>query len=352
MDLHDDSTRSRLTVDRLMRKLNGYLQEGEVDEISVNRPGEVWTKTFNGWSRHEDSTITQDFLESLTTAVSTFNAVNPSSLNYLTMPDGERCTVARGASVQEGTYAVAMRKHKVTVKTLDELDQEGAFSACKDVSINKPSETEAIALSKKPGFDGLDEVELGLLALKRTGSIAEFLHAAVLAKRNIIIAGKTGSGKTTLARSLIEIVPASERIITIEDVHELKLPNHPNSVHLLYGSGRGRVPAKDCLAACMRLSPDRIMLAEMRGSEAWDYLNSLNTDHGGGVSTVHANDARATFDRLGSLIKASDVGRSLDYQTILQALYSTVHVVIFMRSRRVLEIFYDPVFAKSHLLTR
>jgi type IV secretion system protein VirB11 len=352
MDSLEDKVKPRFTVDKLMRKLAAYVGAEEVDEVAVNQPGEVWTKTFSGWTRHDDPAVSKDYLESLTTAVSTFNGMNPGLLNYFTMPDGERCTIARGSSLHEGAYAVALRKHKITVKTLAALDYEGVFDDCLDVSINRPSEEDCNEAVQRAGFDGLEQFESHLLALKREGNIASFLRAAVLAKRNIVIAGKTGSGKTTLARSLIEIVPTSERIITIEDVHELKLPNHPNSLPMLYGTGRGRVSAKDCLAACMRLSPDRIMLAEMRGSEAWDYLNSLNTDHGGGISTVHANDARATFDRLAQLIKASEVGQSLDHQTILHALYSTVHVVIFMRARRVIEVFYDPIFCKSHLLTK
>lgn len=111
----------------------------------------------------------------------------------------------------------------------------------------------------------------------------EFLEQAVLNKRNIIIAGKTGSGKTTFARSLIKKIPVEERIITIEDVHELFLEEHPNKVHMFYGENAGRVTASDCLESCMRQSPDRILLAELKGSEAWEYLASLHTGHPGTI---------------------------------------------------------------------
>src|SRR3546814_17482800 len=97
-----------------------------------------------------------------------------------------------------------------------------------------------------------------LLALKNAGRMVEFLHEAVQARRNIVIAGATGSGKTTFARSLIERVPLNERLITIEDVHELVLPNHPNRVHMMYGGTRGRVTAMDCIAACMRSEERRV----------------------------------------------------------------------------------------------
>ena len=168
-------------------------------------------------------------------------------------------------------------------------------------------------------------------------------------KRNIVIAGKTGSGKTTLARSICEEVPATERIVTIEDVHELALPNHPNRIHLMYGEGEGRVSADTCLAACMRLSPDRIFLAELRGSEAWEYVMSLNTGHPGSVTTTHANSAIQAFERIASLIKNSDVGRGLDVSEIRRVLHRTLDVVLFMVDRKVTEIFYDPIFAKERM---
>lgn len=171
----------------------------------------------------------------------------------------------------------------------------------------------------------------------------------MLYKRNIIIAGKTGSGKTTFARSLIEKVPPEERIITIEDVHELFLPNHPNRVHMLYGYGAGRVSADECLAACMRQSPDRIFLAELRGNEAWEYLNSLNTGHPGSITTTHANNALQTFERCATLIKKSDVGRQLEMEMIKLVLYTTIDVVLFFKDRKLVEVFYDPIFSKSKM---
>lgn len=164
-----------------------------------------------------------------------------------------------------------------------------------------------------------------------------------------MIAGKTGSGKTTFARSLIEKVPVEERLITIEDVHELFLPNHPNRVHMLYGAGSGRVSADECLASCMRQSPDRIFLAELRGDEAWEYVNSLNTGHPGSITTTHANNALQTFERIATLIKKSPVGRQLDLDMVRRVLDSTVDVVAFFHERRLVEIYYDPIHARSRL---
>jgi type IV secretion system protein VirB11 len=135
--------------------------------------------------------------------------------------------------------------------------------------------------------------------------------------------------------------------VTIEDVHELALPAHPNRVHLLYGDGSGRMTSEACLAACMRLSPDRIFLAELRGSEAWEYVLSLNTGHPGSLTTTHANGAVQVFERIASLIKNSEVGRGLDAAEIRRVLHGTLDVVLFMADRRVTEVFFDPLFARK-----
>jgi len=185
--------------------------------------------------------------------------------------------------------------------------------------------------------------------LKRERRWADFCRAAVLHHRNVIIAGKTESGKTTLARALVAEVPAIERIITIEDVHEMELPSHPNRVPLLFGTGDCRATADACLASCMRLTPDRIFLAELRGSEAWEYVMSLNTGHPGSVTTTHANSATHTVERVATLIKNSEVGRSLELSEVRRVLHTTLDVILFMENRRVRQVFYDPIFVRTNL---
>jgi type IV secretion system protein VirB11 len=242
---------------------------------------------------------------------------------------------------------LTIRKHLPAVRTLSELEREGVFPSVRDVSFHRPTPDETSHEAGRCDGGRLEPDEVELLSLKREGAFAEFLRKAVQFKRNIVIAGKTGSGKTTLARSLVDEVPASERIVTIEDVHELALPNHPNRVHLMFGEGPGRVTAEACLAACMRLSPDRIFLAELRGSESWEYVQSLNTGHPGSITTTHANGAVQAFERIASLIKSSDVGRGLEVSEIRRVLHATLHIVLFMTERKVTEVFFDPVFARA-----
>ncbi|WP_039758831.1 P-type DNA transfer ATPase VirB11 [Bartonella queenslandensis] len=336
-------------VSQLLQPLDHFLEDPKITELSICRPCEVWTKSFNGWQVHSVPELTTAFLQTLITAIIVYNGMAPRSINYVLLPGGQRGTIIQTPAVVDGTLSFVIRKHSLIVKTLEELKEEGVFDDFSDVSFNKPSAKEANNFLLKHDFTRLEPFEVQLLQRKREGKILEFLEECVLHKRNIIIAGKTGSGKTTFARSLIEKVPVEERIITIEDVHELFLPNHPNHVNMIYGNNVGRVSAEECLDACMRQSPDRIFLAELRGNEAWEYLNSLNTGHPGSITTTHANSALQTFERCATLIKRSEVGRQLELEMIKIVLYTTVDVVLFFKDRKLSEVFYDPIFAKSKI---
>lgn len=334
-------------IQQLIRPLNSLLEQPAVTEITINKPQEVWAKTSTGWTRHQLPELTEAYLTSLATALMVFNGLGSSSISSVVLPQGARGQIVLPPACINGTLSLSIRKHATCVKTLAELAADGAFDDYLDVSFNQPTEQEVASLLTKADFARLSTVEADLLALKRQQQLEEFLRLAVTAKKNIIVAGKTASGKTTFARSLIKTVPIQDRLITIEDVHELFLEEHPNKVHMLYGTGDGRVSALDCLQSCLRQSPDRIFLAELRGDEAWEYLNSLNTGHPGSITTIHANGALATFDRLATLIKNSATGSDLNMEVIKAAISQTVDIVLFLKEFKLTELFYDPIFARS-----
>ena len=342
-----DSRPGRDTALRqLLRPLEPYLARKDVTEVAVNRPGELWLRTSTGWAREEVAALTAGHLDALATGMAVYSGLALRSLASAVLPGGERGQIVREPACVRGFTPLTIRKHLPSVRTLDELEVENAFEGARDVSFHRPSLEETHAEAERQDAGRIEPVEVELLALKREGKLAAFLRRAVLARRNVVLAGKTGSGKTTLARSLVAEVPAEERVVTIEDVHELALPGHPNRVHLMYGEGPGRVSAEACLAACMRLSPDRIFLAELRGGEAWEYVQGLNTGHPGSVTTVHANGAVQAFDRIAGLVKASEVGRGLEVAEIRRVLHATLDVVLFLSERRVTEVFFDPIFAR------
>lgn len=338
-----------LTVRELMKPLAAIMEPVEVTELTVNRPGEAWANTRGAWVRHAVPTLTQQHLQSLANALAVYNGMPLRSILSVVLPGGERGQVVTPPACLDGTLSISIRKHATKAFTLEELETGGVFEGTQDVAFNRLSHDRIEAQRHVTDMTRLDDREAELLHLKNEGRWREFLIQCVRYKRNVIISGKTGSGKTTFARSLIQYIPTDERIITIEDVHELKLEAHPNAVHLLYGKGSGRVSSEDALASCMRQSPDRILLAELRGNEAWDYINSLNTGHPGSITTTHANNAIQTYERVTSLVKKSEAGRDISIDLIRQLLYTTLEVVLYYENRRLKEVFYDPIFSKSKL---
>lgn len=175
----------------------------------------------------------------------------------------------------------------------------------------------------------------------RPQNLDQFLEAAVAARMNILVVGGTGSGKTTIAKTIADLFPRDRRIITIEDVHEMTLPNHRNHVHLFYK--QGGVQPRYLIEAAMRMKPDHIFLAELRGDEAWSYLEVLNTGHEGSVTTIHANSALDAISRLASIVKQSTVGLTLDHSFILKTIKTSIDIVVFFKHTHMTEIYYNPM---------
>ena len=164
--------------------------------------------------------------------------------------------------------------------------------------------------------------------------LARFLAACVQARINILVSGGTGTGKTTLLNALSAYIPASERIITIEDPIELRL-QQPHVVSLEARppsiEGRGEVTQRDLLRNALRMRPDRIIIGEVRGPEAFDMLNAMNTGHEGSLSTVHANSPRDALHRLENMVlMAVDLPERAIREQIASALDMIIQVARFV----------------------
>lgn len=162
--------------------------------------------------------------------------------------------------------------------------------------------------------------------------MVEFLGHAVRSKKNILIAGGTGAGKSTLLGALAEAIPADERIVTIEDTvelildqeHVVRLETRPANVE-----GAGQIAARDLVINSLRMRPDRIIVGEVRGPEALDMLQALNTGHDGGLCTVHANSSRDALARIETMVLMA--GLDLPSRAIRDQIVSAIEYVVFVR---------------------
>ena len=170
-----------------------------------------------------------------------------------------------------------------------------------------------------------DLIETGSL----TQEMAEFLRACVRVRLNVIVSGGTGTGKTTLLNALSSFIPDTERIITIEDPTELRLQQgHVVSLEARPASleGKGEVTQRDLVRNALRMRPDRIIVGEVRGGEAFDMLQAMNTGHEGSLGTVHANSPRDALARIENMILMA--GLDLPIRAIREQIASAIHVVI------------------------
>lgn len=184
-----------------------------------------------------------------------------------------------------------------------------------------------------------------LIAYKSiTPEVAEFLERCVKAKYNIFISGGTGSGKTTFLNAMSNFIPHDERVITIEDSAELQIRGVDNLVRLETRNanmeGKGEITIRDLIKSSLRMRPERIVVGEVRGAEALDMLQAMNTGHDGSLSTGHANSTKDMLSRLETMVLT---GAQIPLEAIRQQIASAVDLIIQLsrlrdKSRRTVEI--------------
>jgi len=329
-DFADQATSLALTL----RALQPLLTRADVTEICINRPHEAFIETPHGWERERLAFADFGWCYRLAKLVAnaTRQRVNEESpLLSAALPTGERIQFVIPPATSPGCVAITIRKPAATVWSVRELAQSGIFRATHRATAS------------------LDGTEQQLLQLLADRHFEAFLGLAVRAKKNIVVSGATGSGKTTFTKALIREIPPDERLITIEDAPELLLNDHPNHVRLFYSKGeqgQAKVAPKQLLESCLRMRPDRILLAELRSDEAFDYLRNANSGHPGSITSVHASSADLAFEQLALLVKQSRSGGDLPRPEIKALLYLLIDVVVqFGRigpHRCIQEIWYEP----------
>ena len=264
------------------------LARPDVTDIYVNRPGELWLETLGGAiERHEDANINELMLARLARQIAALNHQGVSREHPLLaaiLPDGSRIQIVAPPATR-GPLALAIRRQVASSLTLDDYAAGNHFAETQAGSTERPHDSEIRALIDERRF-------------------AEALSQAVRARKNIVVSGGTSSGKTTFLNALLREVPAEERLILIEDTPEL-VASHRNYVGLV--SVRGElgetgVTANDLVSASLRMRPDRIILGELRGPEAFAFLRAVSSGHPGSMTTIHADSPESAIEQLTLLV--------------------------------------------------
>ena len=284
--------------------LVGMLARPDVTDIYVNRPGELWIETTTGTiERHEAPGLDEPTLARLARQIAALSHQGISREHPLlsaTLPDGARVQIVAPPATR-GPLALAIRKHVAP--------------------------------------------DLGLEDYVASGDLRGMLAAAVRARKNILVSGGTSTGKTTFLNALLREVAAEDRLILIEDTPELHVA-HDNVVGLLAARsalGEAQVGANDLLAASLRMRPDRIILGELRGIEAFAFLRAVNTGHPGSMTTVHADSAARAIEQV--VLLALQAGTQLRRDDVRHYIRSTVDIFVQLERqggrRRVSEVLFD-----------
>jgi len=283
-------------------RLQPLLDDDEICDIHVRGNARVWVKLRNGHRETRDPIVeTDDELIELVRRAATrlsrqerrFDAGTP-ELN-MQLPDGSRLFATMEVSLRP---SLIIRRHRFEISTLEQLRLRGMLTA----------------------------------------RLQNFLEAAVRAKRNIVIAGGTGSGKTTLLRALINEVPPSERIVTIEDAYELGLDHfehlHPDHDALQSRpaniEGQGEITLADLTRMALRMDPDRVIVGEVRGAEAFPMLLAMSQGNNGSMCTMHADSTRSVFPKLAAYVAMASMG--LPIETVNLLLSSALHLVVYIEN--------------------
>jgi type IV secretion system protein VirB11 len=299
-------------LDHYLGPLGPFLEADDVTDIYINAPNELWVERLGGLAERVivkglDATVLERLARQIA-AQSSQGISREHPILSASLPDGSRVQIIMPPATR-GAIAIAIRKYVVTNLSIDDYHEFGAFDGLSSTLDSKPVQAE-------------------LAALRAKGEHAALLKLAVRERCNIFISGGTSSGKTTFLNALIKEVEPSERLILIEDTPELKI-THNNAIGLLASRsvlGEAIVSMEDLLNASLRMRPDRIILGELRGAEAFTFLRAVNTGHPGSMTTIHADSPERAIEQLVLLVLES--GTHLDRQSIAHYVRSSIDVYV------------------------
>ncbi|MEZ5784604.1 MAG: P-type DNA transfer ATPase VirB11 [Rhizobiaceae bacterium] len=317
---------------RALAPLKTFLEDHEVVEISVNRPGQVYVERLGSahMELHEIPALTTAEIVNIgeRVAASTNQFVSPANpILSAALPTGERIQVVLPPAAPDGG-TLSIRKQVISNFTLEDYRDRGALDQV------------AVAVG------GLSETEQYLIDQLSAHDIYGFIRTAIINRVSILISGGTSSGKTTFLNACLKTVDEHERIITLEDTREL-FPPQKNAVHLLASrgdQGTASVTIQSLLEASLRMRPDRLFVGEVRGAEAFAFLRAINTGHPGSMSTVHADTPLGAYEQLAMMVMQSGLSAAYPKADLISYIQSVIPIVVQLRReggrRGVSEIFF------------
>lgn len=319
-------------LERALQPIRAFLEEPEVVEIAVNRPGEVYVERLGAADMEFYSIpeLTADEIQNIGERVAGATSQFISRAKPIlsaALPSGERIQVMLPPAAPDGG-SLSIRKQVVSQFTLEEYRDNG--------SLDKVS----VAVG------GLSDVDRELIEHLRADRIYDFLHTAITKRVSILISGGTSSGKTTFLNACLKSVDPGERIITLEDTREL-FPPQKNTVHLIASKGdqgTADITIQHLLEASLRMRPDRLFVGEIRGSEAFSFLRAINTGHPGSMSTVHADTPMGAYEQIAMMMQQAGMSSGYSKQDLMSYIQMVIPIVIQLRreggKRGVSEIFF------------
>ncbi|WP_333023748.1 P-type DNA transfer ATPase VirB11 [Wolbachia endosymbiont of Pentidionis agamae] len=324
---------SYTALDTYLKPLEDIFSEEGVNEISINKSGEVWIENRGDTRCEKLETLSLNHLKSLGRLIAQATEQRISEETPLlsaTLPNGYRIQIVFPPACEPDKVVMSIRKPSSMQLTLNDYERMKAFSS----TITESS---------------INDVDAVLNTLLKEKKIKEFLEYAVASKKNIIISGGTSTGKTTFTNAVLRAISKHERIITVEDAREIVLNEHPNKVHLIVSKGeqgKAKVTTQDLIEACLRLRPDRIIVGELRGAEAFSFLRAINTGHPGSVSTLHADNPVMALEQIKLMVMQAGLG--IPPEQVMSYIKNVIDIVIQLkRGEKGVRFVSEILFTKS-----
>jgi type IV secretion system protein VirB11 len=299
-----------------LKPITLLLNKKGISEISINKPNEAWVEKMGDMFRVDLPGYDLKHLKSLgrLIAQSTEQKISEEMpLLSATLPAGYRIQVIFPPACENDTVVMSIRKKSDVQWDLDNFEEMGMFTST--------------TFEEK-----IDESDIILSKLLKANRIKDFIKQAILSKKNIIVSGGTSTGKTTFVNGCLRTIPKTERLISVEDSREIKFDLHPNRVHLLAsrgGQGRAKVTTQTLIEACLRLRPDRIIVGELRGAEAFAFLRAINTGHPGSISTLHADTPKMALQQLKLMVMQAGLG--MEPQDVIDYVKNVIDIVVQLK---------------------